>query len=136
MSTAVPATRSCATAASASFASARANVVTRGARPDALASESNASPSARVFEVTEVSDFSRNKQASYDIDGMSLRWIPATATVPPAPNAESAGGTTSPTGAKTIAPSSGTGGASCVPPVQSAPSSSASARCEASRVAT
>ena len=67
---------------------------------------------------------------------MSLRWIPATAKVPPRSSASSAGSTRSPTGANRIAASSGTGGGSAAPCADAAPSSSASSRASAPRVIT
>src|SRR5213080_5578138 len=58
--------------------------------------------------------------------------MPARANVPPRSSACRAGGTSSPAGAKRIAPWSLAGGASVAPPTQAAPSSRASARWEAS----
>ena len=53
---------------------------------------------------------------------MSDMWIPAQTTDPPSRTARSAAGTSSPIGAKTIAASSGSGGASDEPPAHAAPS--------------
>ena len=58
--------------------------------------------------------------------GCRFRWMPATARVPPWSSAASATGTRSPTGAKRIAASSGTGGRPYAGPAEAAPSSSAS----------
>ena len=57
---------------------------------------------------------------------MSLMWMPAQTTTPPGASARSAAGTSSPTGAKTIAASSGSG-SSPAPPAHSAPSPRANA---------
>ena len=54
-------------------------------------------------------------------------WIPPQTTVPPGARARSATGTSAPSGAKTIAASSGSGGASSEPPAHTAPSSRANA---------
>ncbi len=56
---------------------------------------------------------------------MSLMWMPAQTTVPPGATAWSATGTSAPTGAKMMAASSGSGGASPDEPAQAAPSSRA-----------
>ena len=58
---------------------------------------------------------------------MSLMWIPPQTTVPPLRTARSAAGTSSPTGAKISAASSGRGGASSEPPAQAQPSERANA---------
>ena len=58
---------------------------------------------------------------------MSDMWIPAHTTVPPGATARSATGTSAPTGANTIAASSGSGGPSSESPAHSAPSSRANA---------
>ena len=58
---------------------------------------------------------------------MSLMWIPALITRAPFALARSAAGISAPTGAKTIAPSSSSGGASPDEPTHSAPSSRANA---------
>ena len=47
---------------------------------------------------------------------MSVRWMPATASVPPRSSARSATGTSSPAGANRIAASSGSGGAASAAP--------------------
>jgi len=52
---------------------------------------------------------------------MSLMWIPAQTTRPPLRTARNASGTRSPTVAKMMAISSGTGGGSSDPPAQAAP---------------
>lgn len=54
-------------------------------------------------------------------------WMPAQTTVPPRASTFSADGTSSPAGAKTIAASSSSGGASPEAPAHSAPSSRANA---------
>src|SRR5213078_4498911 len=56
---------------------------------------------------------------------MSVMWMPAHTTVPPFTTFFSATGTSSPTGAKMIAASSGSGGAVSASPAQTAPRSSA-----------
>ena len=58
---------------------------------------------------------------------MSLMWIPAQTTEPPFSTARRATGTSSPTGAKMIAASSGSGGSSPDAPAHSAPSERANA---------
>ena len=63
---------------------------------------------------------------------MSLMWMPAQTTVPPRASAFRASGTSPPTGANTIAASSGSGGGSSEAPAQTAPSSSANACAAAS----
>jgi hypothetical protein len=62
--------------------------------------------------------------------------MPATASVPPWSRAAIATGTRSPTGAKRMAASRATGGASCAPPADAAPSSMARRRASSSRVST
>ena len=61
---------------------------------------------------------------------MSLMWIPAHTTTPAGASARSAAGTSAPTGAKTIAASSSSGGGPIASPAHSQPSESANA-CEA-----
>ena len=88
------------------------------------ASASSASASARVRFATDRSV--RSSQSSrYGNEGMSDMWIPAHTTVPPLSVARSAAGTSSPTGAKMIAASSGSGTESVAAPAHSAPSSRA-----------
>ena len=53
-----------------------------------------------------------SQRIRYGKDGMSLMWIPAQTTVPPRSTARRAAGTSSPAGAKRMAASSGSGGAS------------------------
>jgi hypothetical protein len=59
-------------------------------------------------------------------------WMPAHTTVPPFAIARRAAGTSSPTGAKMIAPSSSSGGPLGASPAHSAPSSRANACVSAS----
>src|SRR5581483_4195875 len=63
--------------------------------------------------------------------GRSLMWMPAQTTAPPRSRARSAWRTSGPTGAKMIAASSGSGGASSDAPAHTAPSSRASGGAEA-----
>ena len=63
---------------------------------------------------------------------MSLIWMPPRTSVPPGTSARSAAGTRVPSGAKMIAPSSGSGGASCESPAYAAPSRSANSRAASS----
>ena len=63
-------------------------------------------------------------------------WIPARARVPPRFSARSAGGTSSPAGAKRIAESVRTGISAGSSPTQAAPIAFASSRWEAPRVQT
>ena len=50
--------------------------------------------------------------SEYGIAGMSVMWMPPSTSVPPLASAASASGTSGPTGAKMMAPSSGFGGGS------------------------
>src|SRR3982750_3843849 len=56
---------------------------------------------------------------------MSVMWMPAQATMPAGDTRDSASGTSAPTGAKMIAASSGSGGASVDAPAHAHPSSRA-----------
>ena len=63
----------------------------------------SSSPSRRVRFATDRTARSPQR-SSYGNDGMSLMWIPAHTTVPPFASAARATGTSSPAGAKMIAP--------------------------------
>src|SRR3954470_17355625 len=91
----------------------------------------NSIPSCRVRLATD--RIVRSSQSSeYGNPGMSLMWIPAHTTTPPRSRARRAAGTSGPTGAKMIAASSGSGGASSDPPAHSAPNDRAKACVSAS----
>src|SRR5262245_22478071 len=113
--------------ARASFVSSSGNTSTcvftgiRGARAR------NSTPSSRVRFATERRTRS-SQRSSYGKPGMSDMWMPAQTIVPPLAVARSAFGTSVPTGAKMIAPSSSSGGGSSDQPAHSQPSSSANAR--------
>ena len=84
------------------------------------ASARNSRASRRVRFATERTTRSSHR-ILYGKAGTSDMWMPPHTTVPPLSTARSAAGTRSPTGAKRIAASSGSGGSSSDPPAHSAP---------------
>src|SRR5262249_7261742 len=81
----------------------------------------NSSASQRVRLATE-QIFRSSHKIRYGKDGMSLIWMPPQTTIPPFLVADSAAGTSAPTGAKISAASSGSGGGAVELPAHSAPS--------------